>query len=223
MKKNYLIIATLFLISITELQAQKPLWSFPPNYYDFNNKTITKLPDPGGPHPVFSDYDNYSGQEALFCHNIMHDNDGNLLFFIVDGMIYDKNGYTLAAITPNIGGRPFPGTSEISIIPDPANSQRYYLISATAGPGLSSHVAGVVILDLSLPNVWTSFSNNPLQGDLVRDPISSQQKFISIAAISPDFIRIGVKEGGLYIAASPVRNDNSRFVFISNSGSGSNL
>ncbi len=213
MKKNYLIIATLFLISITELQAQKPLWSLPPNYFDFVGETITKLPDPGGQGPL---YDNYSGQEALFSHNIMNDAAGNLLFFIVDGIIYDKNGYSLDAITPFIGEHPIPGTSEISIIPDPINSQRYYLISAAGAP-LTSHEAGVVILDLSIPNLWSSDTNNPLQGDLVRDPITQYHKFINISAISPNFIRIGVKEGGLYIAASPVRSDNSRFVFISNS------
>ena len=51
--------------------AQNPLWSLPPAYVD-----QFAQPLPTG---------DYTGAAAQYAHNAMHDAQGNLLFFVVDG------------------------------------------------------------------------------------------------------------------------------------------
>jgi hypothetical protein len=62
----------LFLIAAAAAFSQNSLWSLPGNYL-----TPAQLqPLPTG---------NYTGAPAQFAHNAMHDAQGNLLFFVVDG------------------------------------------------------------------------------------------------------------------------------------------
>lgn len=75
----------LFTILNINAQTQNNVWSLPPNYY--NNATTQSLPIGG-----ISSFD-YQGEQALYAHNAMQDANGNLLFFVLDGKIYDKDGY----------------------------------------------------------------------------------------------------------------------------------
>ncbi|PKP40669.1 MAG: hypothetical protein CVT95_13295 [Bacteroidetes bacterium HGW-Bacteroidetes-12] len=86
MKKIILSVVAVVAMALTSPSAdgQNNVWSLPPNYYKFGNITTTPLPAPGGQTiPLF---DNYDGLPAQFNHNAMQDKDGNLLFFVVDGI-----------------------------------------------------------------------------------------------------------------------------------------
>ena len=54
--------------------AQNSLWSLPDKYV----KNNFQLPLPTG---------DYTGAAAQYAHNAMHDAQGNLLFFVVDGAV----------------------------------------------------------------------------------------------------------------------------------------
>jgi hypothetical protein len=61
---------------LNQTKAQNHLWSLPPISYDvlFNNS-----------QPLPTNSWGYNGAPAQFAHNAMHDAQGNLLFFVVDG------------------------------------------------------------------------------------------------------------------------------------------
>lgn len=67
-------------------QPQSQVLSAPP-YYLKLNPNLVKVALPQGTNTF-----HYSGQTAMHSHNAAHSADGSLLFFIVDGNIYDYNG-----------------------------------------------------------------------------------------------------------------------------------
>ena len=80
------------------------------NFTDPANPVLTNLPvfpfnvggqfgHPGNPHnednlrdayPPINEF--YLGQHPMFCQSVVHDAEGNLLFFIVDNNIYNRYG-----------------------------------------------------------------------------------------------------------------------------------
>ena len=70
-------------------QTQNDFWSLPPNYYVNSSGSYLSLPT--GPVPG----QDYQGQAAMHSHNAMQDANGNLLFFVIDGYVYDKDGYLM--------------------------------------------------------------------------------------------------------------------------------
>lgn len=68
------------LLAGVYLYAQNTTWILAPNYYDsFFGSTPLPIGD-------------YTGAPAMYAQNIQMDKDGNLLFFIIDNKVYDKNG-----------------------------------------------------------------------------------------------------------------------------------
>jgi hypothetical protein len=124
LSKTALAILGLFTILNINAQTQNNVWSLPPNYY--NNATTQSLPNGG-----ISGFD-YQGEQALYAHNAMQDANGNLLFFVMDGKIYDKDGYFIDEMYHSSYGTIL-GGQEITIVPDPGNCQRYYIFSSTQG------------------------------------------------------------------------------------------
>ncbi len=61
--------------------------------YLFDEFSLTSLPANS------NDPNRYHGNPAECVSNAMQDANGDLLFFIVDGMIYDKEGYTIGDLT----------------------------------------------------------------------------------------------------------------------------
>lgn len=149
MKTKFLFFIVVALLQTMQVsaQSQNNLLSIPPNYFIPGNITMS-LPAPGGtwflnpspPAPPIYPYNTYiggyNGQLALHGHNAMQDAQGNLLFFIVDSQIYDRNGWPISGLS---------GSHDVTIVPDPGNCQRYYLFYTTDRPFYS-------ILDLSLPH-----------------------------------------------------------------------
>ncbi|MBW6482175.1 MAG: hypothetical protein K0B10_03855 [Vicingaceae bacterium] len=96
MKKLILIFAHLLILTSLFAQ-QNAIWSLPPNYAKFpiiGFPTLLPLPtQPFGSLNPANGLPNYYGQQAGYTtHHAMQDQNGDLLFFIVDEIIYDKNG-----------------------------------------------------------------------------------------------------------------------------------
>ena len=90
------------------------------NFSDYTNPVITDLPShsftlpgpiSGNPHdedhlnaainPSTQAYlmdEKYLGQHPMFAQTVVHDEQGNLLFFIVDNNIYNRYGETMKTI-----------------------------------------------------------------------------------------------------------------------------
>ena len=188
MKKLLLLILThLFLLSVT-IQAQNNIWSLPPNYYDFNN-IIPIQPLPSPPGAVQGNIiTGYYPSPAEFCHNAMQDAAGNLLFFIVDGVFYDKDGNYFGDMLFEA-----PGANEVMIVPDPADCNRYYVFADGVGSLSQS----------SVPYYWVVDVTNSSAGSIRLD-----------ALITPSPLNTFIKNWYNTYAATPIRSDNSRFVFV---------
>ena len=108
--KKIIMVICLQLVSTMLLNAQNNIWSLPPNYYQFPFGPPQPLPAPGDgyylgsgvPNDPNDPLDGYDGLPAQYSHNAMQDAGGNILFFIVDDVVYDKNGYSFGVLNPNI-------------------------------------------------------------------------------------------------------------------------
>ncbi|MBL7951005.1 MAG: T9SS type A sorting domain-containing protein [Flavobacteriales bacterium] len=111
------------------------------------------LPTPGG-------LGNYAGQPATLSQVARSDGNGNLLFFGVDGNIYDAEGYLIAdAQGPGCTSCIYSGTMEMIAVPIPGQCFMYYLLSMNAdddpaiGTG-ETHIQ-VSFLDMAAVNPGT--------------------------------------------------------------------
>ncbi|TVR39606.1 MAG: hypothetical protein EA392_05920 [Cryomorphaceae bacterium] len=76
--------------------AQNTVWSNPNGALIFPAGGAAPVPEPLPiPPNAIQDVD-YMGQQATNAHNAIHDQNGELLFFIVNGVIYEGEGYTIA-------------------------------------------------------------------------------------------------------------------------------
>ncbi|NUQ14489.1 MAG: hypothetical protein HUU33_04105 [Flavobacteriales bacterium] len=144
--------------------AQQPLWFNGNHVLDFGdvlNNGIVESAAPQCPDAAVNDAFEYQGQVAQYHQNVQFDENGELLFFIVDGNLYNKDGYLLAddddgvlndgncqVCLPKIA-------AEAHFIPVPGHCSKFYV----AMPGVYVEVGGnaesglvVGILDLTLPN-----------------------------------------------------------------------
>ncbi|MBL1233202.1 MAG: T9SS type A sorting domain-containing protein [Flavobacteriales bacterium] len=188
MKKLLLSTIAIIAIALTGLQAQNSIWSFPPYFAKFNPGMQPPQPFPapdfGQPTPV-----HYAGLPAEYSHNAMQDKDGNLLFFIVDGIIYDKNGYYMTTMDV------WSGSGEILIVPDPTDCHLYHIFyDGIAHVNLTSH-----------PFYFLLDMNNPTGSSSV-----SLANFPGIVNGGNSFVKNWYNQ----YAASQLRADGSRYVFI---------
>lgn len=77
------------------VQAQNPAKILAPNY-SYGAAPV--------PLPIGTGADHYSGDTAKFSQNIQVNNQGEILFFIVDGFVYDRKGDFLGFLSPEAGG-----------------------------------------------------------------------------------------------------------------------
>lgn len=178
MKKQvtFFIVFILFLTSNIYAQTQNNIWSLPPNYYDFSTQSLQALPAPGSPF-------GYDGTPAEYGHNAMQDANGDLLFFIIDNTIYDKDGFEIDFF-PNLTS-----AQEISIVPDPSSCERYYIFYSGIVPYYG-------LLDLTVPYVVEQGSISSIM------PILGINWFFQTD-----------KTLGHTIAISQLNDNNERFVY----------
>ena len=91
MKNLAVLIITIFTLSFINIYAQNSVWSVPPYYKDIAQ--IVPLPT------VLPPGLGYTGNPATNASNAMQDANGDLLFFIVDNMIYDKEGFLIGDLS----------------------------------------------------------------------------------------------------------------------------
>ncbi|MDT8412523.1 MAG: T9SS type A sorting domain-containing protein [Vicingaceae bacterium] len=218
-----------FLISIVGFAqpTQNNILSFPPYYYQFLNiPPLQPLNAPGGQSGFF--FDNYDETPAKFCHNAFQDINGEVAFFVVDDKVYNKDGYAFIdnQLIDN-NGFPYKGYSEIMIIPDPGNCNRYYIFttftlgdaSAESTDSLESPetqseiIPGYAILDLGLTD--SNFPN--MVGGLVQ--VTQGQYFNTIFDL-PFSNNPNISSNGTHSYASTELNPvtNERFIFTLTEG-----
>jgi hypothetical protein len=109
--------------------------------------TTTGLPAPGG-------QTGYSGAAAIRSQHVRTNGDGQLIFFEVDGRLYDGDGYLIAdARGAGCEECLEPGVMEFVSVPVPGSCGLYYLFSAVPQSSTynASHVQ-VSLLDMNADN-----------------------------------------------------------------------
>ncbi|MEZ4756332.1 MAG: T9SS type A sorting domain-containing protein [Flavobacteriales bacterium] len=115
--------------------AQDPLWSignqqvtFPEDILD--PITVTDLPTSFDPD--LDDAFEYQGQLPQHTQNIQFDDEGKVLFFIIDNNIYNRDGLLIADGADDPDDRNcevcFLGGEQVHIIPVPGSCTRFYII-----------------------------------------------------------------------------------------------
>lgn len=205
---------------------QNSLWSLPNIFMQIpegNPPQINNLPSHISPPVAFSDF-YYTGESATNAHNAIHDQNGNLKFFIVDQFLYNGNGHTIGRLSSNVGDDPstsnIKGNSEICIVPDPADCERYYIFTSTLGSdggktGYFTH------LDISMYNLDNSLTvGEDVEGVLIGGVGTFENNCVSVVE-ELNFLNGDGSEASekghvnYHFAASPLREStNSRIVLM---------
>ena len=162
-----LVIANLFYFSVNGQELK--YWTCPNNTVNskiaFTSSPPTLSALPTGIGPLY--YDNH---QAQWTHNIMYDENNNLLFFIVDNDIYDNNGKLQGHLEYNyIPNDPtdFSIGQEVCIVQVPGQCFQYYIFYSLLGNSDASatFMYGYTLIDISQVNNWD-------QGDVQLYPTS---------------------------------------------------
>lgn len=241
--RNVVILLIYFILGFKFL-AQNPNWiigdkkfinsnltSLPIPAYDYGNTSMPNSNDP---------YLSYQGQSPTNASNLITTPNNQILFFIIDQHIYNKDGYCLGNLNTtsddfnSVESNQVKGASEILIVPNPANCQQYYIVSTKIDVGISNKKPYLFLLDMGIANINAS-AYNPnacILGQLVPIGVSNgnfQNFGTSIASLInsenssdpiPPFVTENDpspgKESNIFLGATPKDSQNSHFVFISN-------
>lgn len=224
MKKILLIAGWLCLVSVG--RGQNPAWTIPDNYLNLisgNSFSVPGLPSPAtfcdnGQNPNQNNYvyDGYDGQLPDYSSNMMLNAQGEVEFFIVDGVIYDGEGHFINTLG---AGQLSKGASETVIVPDPANCDRYYIIAARVVN--YEKLANVYLLDMSLPNEMTCTGCDHYGALVLQScPGSQSQNYeLPVSCVESSIVPDDPSEGKVsncFIAASDLQQGSFNWVFISN-------
>ena len=216
MRKNYTLLLLILLGFNLSVLSQNPVWTLPPNYTDF--VFTDALPTPTDPNNTYDSEDEfyyYQGQSAEVTHNSMVDAQGNLLFFIVDDIVYDSEGYAMGWLINFSPQVLMKGTSEMVIVPDPGNCFRYYIIGngLTNYNGNANHYPYYAILDLSENNEFFTGRKGSLVLNSQSTVLNSIATIVDVPPFDESWDNSGM--GGVYFAVTPKRQDNTHLLFIS--------
>lgn len=168
------------IMTYTTTIAQNQIWAVGNQsmYYDpIFGPVSNNLPIPpnGNQDPVYADY---NGQQAEYASNAYHHPiTGQLLFFIIDGVIYDRDGYRISVMYNGASNYVY-GVTEVSIVPDPSNCMRYYIFGLMVANNFceNDNNEDIVselyygVLDLSIPRDNPYVENSDRYGDLILMP-----------------------------------------------------
>jgi len=201
----FAIVSTVF----TGLNAQNNVISLPPYSYDLTTFSYQPLPAPGTPGGLGIPGFDYSALPSQFSHNIMQDASGNILFFIVDGVVYDKDGFHIGVLAGDQG-------TEITIMPDPGNCSRYYIIYAIEGitkPLSTSSNPYFSLLDLSNNSLqnWKMFCDvNDIGCVGAPTPIN----FFLTGITGGQWESMTLANGHTTFSATKLNSNNERFLYM---------
>lgn len=175
-----LIVSVSFCLSfVVSVSSQSPLWIYGNKLIHFSGTEITtsNLPQPGEDELL-----HYTGQIPTRGQNCQFDDQGNLLFFIIDGNIYDSEGYIIAPYSEfaNENGSPVMScySDDIASTNVPGYCNKFYLFYTVQDLQSSSQTYSYCsILDLEaqnpffpgMPNRKGSLINGYTQSD-TNDP-----------------------------------------------------
>lgn len=209
------------------LQAQNPAQILTPKYFkDFGSvKSYDPLPIPSTavPLPGFDPTHGYNGFKAKGSQNIQVDAEGKIMFFIVDGYIFDRKGnlFGLVALNATNTGLGDGGFCETAIIPSPecGTPNTFFLLTTyklPSGPeGYSACWDKIVI----------SYDNNDdptpdsyvLSKKINVGPSSMILDDLLLDKMIPTFLGGAAYHcNAPYMAASKVLTGNKRFVYVLN-------
>jgi len=167
------IVFSFLLVFVNIAFAQNNLWVLGNQLVDFSGTTIilSALPQPGANPDL-----HYTGQVPEKNQAVQFDNNGSLLFFIIDGNIYDGEGYVIALNEDEpseLDENEFPAyRNDIAITNVPGYCDKFYLFSTCHKATFSTSEEVVcTILDFAVQN--PNFLGNPERmGTLMTEEIS---------------------------------------------------
>jgi hypothetical protein len=121
------------------------------------------LPIPDDPAAIASGLA-YNGATPKFSQYLQLDDLNMVLFFVVDGNVYDRKGYLIATVSdeapstsgiqpfPYLDGKLKPGRGEVVASPVPGRCATWYLIHTGPTPGYGNAILGFSVLDFNLTN-----------------------------------------------------------------------
>lgn len=126
------------------------------------NEAIVQAPLPVPNDPMAGDLQ-YDGTPAVRSQQLIQDQFGNLLGFLVDGSIYDRDGYRIADANPDISGYDTDdcvdcipqGISQALVVPFPGQCYKFLVLTMVLGEGsgvVQAVRAYMALLDMSRPN-----------------------------------------------------------------------
>lgn len=200
LKKMFFVMLILgYITNPLSAQTQLQLWTAPPKKIDFGN--ITQA----GPAKSNLPIKDYTGVAANYSHNVWYDKQGQLLFFIVDGIIYDKDGYKIE----NINYSSNDINREVAIIPIPGSCRKFYIISG--GVTYNSNSTKLFMrfdsLDLDEPNYYY----NTRWGAVNSVNVGSTSNYKPLNNIYYD---VFFQCRTVQFAVTPLRSDNTRLLYI---------
>ncbi|MEO8067830.1 MAG: NosD domain-containing protein [Flavobacteriales bacterium] len=180
-----LAIAGFSLWSTVETKAQKPAWIIGDHVIDFrqaSSGTISDFPLPQ-PTDVAAPL-RYDGQVASKSQYVQLDDRGEVLFFLIDGAIYDRKGYLIADNDPT--GIPDPdncsecvpiGSSEVAVIQVPGDCSKFYIFTTHYVTSITAPwTLYVSVLDLAAQNPYFT-------GDLGKKGVLMDETMLDNAGI----------------------------------------
>ena len=168
----------------------------------------------------------YIGQLPTNTSNIQMDASGEILFFIVDDFVYDKNGYFIDQLQVNVNGQYAKGASEICIIPNAFHCGRYYIITTHIDGNKKTPV--IFEIDMTVPNIHDLNNTCEYYGALIGsdgtsnsyndNPVGFTGEHVSGDIYEPFFPEDiePSKQSGVFFGATKLRNDNTRLFFVTN-------
>jgi hypothetical protein len=122
---------------------------------------LTSLPEPNIPG-----LPGYQGQVATRTQNIQYNENGDILFFIVDNQVFNGDGMLIADAAEDAFDRDcqvcFFGGNELHIVPVPGSCTRFYVFSLyerLGNPGPDFATMRIGVLDLSLESDLPVYDN----------------------------------------------------------------
>lgn len=125
-----------------------------------NNVQLASLPSPDDPIAVANGL-TYAGEVPHYSQHVQLDDRGRVLFFIIDGDVFDRDGYLIARRSqevqdinsyPFIDGLVKEGRGEVVTAPVPDRCGAWYVVHSRMPTTHAPHILGFSVLDLDKPN-----------------------------------------------------------------------
>lgn len=200
MKINKGIYAILFLCAINLTgTAQNPFWTFPEQGLEVPSSSINPLPT-----------DDYTGQEADYVHAGLKDPYGEIMFFAVDGRLYDKTGEERSEFDDGVNV--IRGGSELLVVPQPGSCNRFYIFQTENRNGAFADQPHFSIFDDTLQTlrVFPDLGGTVTSFNLADDPVNGGDPYFD------DWVVPDQGVDAIHYAATKERENGVRWIFVSN-------